>query len=113
MTAMTRSTGLVGVCVLLVLAAGTASAQTSTGKIVGVVQDTSGAVLPGVTIVVRNLGTATSRDAVTDDRGQCDVSGLAPGRYQVEAELQGFRKVSQGPAAGRAHLATCADPRLA
>ncbi|PYR26890.1 MAG: hypothetical protein DMF98_07650 [Acidobacteria bacterium] len=113
MTAMTRTTGIVGVCVIWCLAAATASAQTSTGKIVGVVQDTSGAVLPGVAIVIRNLGTATSRDTVTDDRGQFDVSGLAPGRYQVEAELQGFRKFSQGPVTVQVNQETRVNPTLA
>ena len=81
---------------VLLLPAG-ARAQTSTGKIVGVVQDTSGGVLPGVSIVVRNVGTGAARDTVSDDRGQFEISNLAPGRYQLEAELQGFRKFSQGP----------------
>jgi len=81
--------------VLLLPAAG--RGQTSAGKIIGVVQDSSGGVLPGVSIVIRNLGTGNSRETLTDDRGQFDVAGLAPGRYQVDAELQGFRKFSQGP----------------
>lgn len=87
-------------------------AQTSAGKIVGVVQDTSGGVLPGVSIVVKNLGTGTSRDTVSDDRGQFDVSGLAPGRYQVDAELQGFRKVSQGPVTVQVNQETRVNPTL-
>src|SRR6266487_2758400 len=113
MSAIPRSIGIVHLGVLVCLAAATASAQTSTGKIVGVVQDTSGAVLPGVAIVIRNLGTATSRDTVTDDRGQFDVSGLAPGRYQVEAELQGFRKFSQGPVTVQVNQETRVNPTLA
>ena len=113
MSAIPRSIGIVHLGVLVCLAAATASAQTSTGKIVGVVQDTSGAVLPGVAIVIRNLGTATSRDTVTDDRGQFDVSGLAPGRYQVEAELQGFRKFSQGPVTVQVNQETRVNPMLA
>ena len=88
---------LLGIGLVAFLLPAIARAQTSAGKIVGVVQDSSGGVLPGVSIVVKNLGTGTSRDTVSDARGQFDVSGLAPGRYQVDAELQGFRKVSQGP----------------
>src|SRR4249920_3138804 len=106
--------------VLLLLATGLfslllpaiAPAQTSAGKIVGVVQDSSGGVLPGVSIVVKNLGTGTTRDAVTDDRGQFDVSGLAPGRYQVDAELQGFRKFSQGPVTVQVNQETRVNPAL-
>lgn len=99
-------------CVLSLALAGAAFAQTSTGKVIGVVQDTSGAVLPGVSIVIRNLGTGTSRDAVTDDRGQFDVSGLAPGRYQIDAELQGFRKFSQGPVTVQVNQETRVNPTL-
>jgi hypothetical protein len=74
-----------------------ASAQVSSGKIVGLVQDNSGGVLPGVAIVARNLGTAVTRDAITNDRGRYEIAGLQPGRYQVEAALTGFRRTSQGP----------------
>src|SRR4051812_6618858 len=88
---------VVGLALAAILLPASAPAQTSAGKIVGVVQDSSGQVMPGVSIVVKNLGTGTSRDTTSDDRGQFDVSGLAPGRYQVDAELQGFRKYSQGP----------------
>ncbi len=89
-----------------------ARAQTSTGKIVGVVQDSSGGVLPGVSIVVKNLGTSASRDTATDDRGRFDVSGLAPGRYQVDAELQGFRKFSQSPVTVQVNQETRVNPTL-
>jgi hypothetical protein len=92
-----RTQVLLGIALAVLLLPTVAQAQTSTGKIVGLVQDSSGGVLPGVSIIVKNLGTGTSRDTVTDDRGQFDVSGLAPGRYQVDAQLQGFRKFSQGP----------------
>lgn len=98
--------------VALLLAPPNALAQTSTGKVVGVVLDASGGVLPGVSIVVRNVGTGTSRETVTDDRGQFDVSGLAPGRYQVEAELQGFRRFSQGPVTVQVNQETRVNPTL-
>src|SRR5262245_60874679 len=92
-----RMSALLGIGLAAIVLPALARAQTSTGKIVGVVQDSSGGVLPGVSIVVKNLGTGTSRDAVTDDRGQFEIPGLPPGRYQVDAELAGFRKFSQGP----------------
>jgi len=111
MTSMTRWAHLVALCVLLL--ATTAAAQTSTGKIVGLVQDSSGAVLPGVSIVARNLGTSTTRDTVTDDRGQFEISGLAPGRYQIDVELQGFRKFSQSPVTVQVNQETRVNPTLA
>jgi hypothetical protein len=83
--------------VAIALSPGGASAQVSSGKIVGVVQDNSGGVLPGVAIITRNLATGVARDATTNDRGRYEVAGLQPGRYQVEAELTGFRRTTQGP----------------
>jgi len=103
---------LAGFALAVLILPALALAQTSTGKIVGVVQDSSGGVLPGVSIVVRNLGTGTSRDTITDDRGQFEVSNLAPGRYQVDAELQGFRKFSQGPVTVQVNQETRVNPTL-
>src|SRR5919198_1832230 len=102
-----------GIALAMLLLPATAAAQTSNGKIVGVVQDASGAVLPGVSIVVRNLGTSTTRDTITDDRGQFDISGLAPGRYQIDVELQGFRKFSQSPVTVQVNQETRVNPMLA
>ena len=59
--------------------------------------DESAGALPGVTIVVRNVETGVSRETVTNTRGRFEVPGLQPGRYQVEAELTGFSRYSQGP----------------
>ena len=72
-------------------------AQVSSGKILGAVLDESAGALPGVTIVVRNLETGVSRETVTNTRGRFEMPGLQPGRYQVEAELTGFSRYSQGP----------------
>lgn len=82
---------------ILLSAPSLALAQTSGGKILGTAQDSTGGVMPGVSIVVHNIATGTSREAVTNERGQYEVPGLAPGRYRVEAELPGFRRYSRGP----------------
>ena len=95
------------VCALcsLVLAAAVA-AQTNTGQIAGTVKDTSGGVLPGVTVTVTNVHTNIARTAVTDDRGAFVVTNLPVGTYKVAAELQGFKK------AERAGFELTADGRL-
>lgn len=54
---------------LLAMLAGTAAAQTVTGTIQGRVTDTSGAVLPGVTIVIKNMETGGARTVVTNEAG--------------------------------------------
>ncbi len=70
-------------------------AQTIVGQIAGLATDTSGAVLPGVTVTVTNDDTGLVRTAVTDERGAWIVTNLPVGRYSVTAELQGFRKAQQ------------------
>jgi hypothetical protein len=55
-------------CVIAVLTGRAAFAQT-TGSVRGTVKDTSGAVVPHATIILRNVATAVQRDAVTDDQG--------------------------------------------
>ncbi|HTL46346.1 MAG TPA: carboxypeptidase regulatory-like domain-containing protein, partial [Vicinamibacterales bacterium] len=65
-----------------------------------------------MTIVAKNLATGTKRDTVTNDRGEFELSGLAPGRYQLDAELSGFRSYSQGPVTVRVNEETRVDPTL-
>ncbi len=66
-------------------------AQTGTGTIMGVVTDTSGGILPGVTVVIRNEATNTARTAATNDSGIYRVPAVQPGSYEIEAKLAGFK----------------------
>jgi hypothetical protein len=77
-------------CVLLT--ALPAAAQFDRGQISGTVKDAQGGVVPGVTVVVTNTQTQIARNTVTDSSGFFTVPNLAPGRYDVSAELQGFKK---------------------
>ena len=72
-----------------------AFAQTETGKITGSVTDASGAVVPGVTVTVRNTGTESTRLAVTDSNGSYVIASVLPANYEVSFELTGFRRVTQ------------------
>jgi hypothetical protein len=67
------------------------AAQTVTGSITGTVHDPQGGVVPGATATVVNEATSDSRVAVTDDRGDFQVTSLAAGRYTVRVELASFR----------------------
>src|SRR5262245_7097313 len=61
------------------------------GSIAVVVRDSSGAPIPGVTIrIVAEEGTDQALDAVSDAQGALHAAALAPGRYRVEARLEGF-----------------------
>ena len=68
-----------------------ALAQTPTFNVEGVVTDAQQAVLPGVTVTIRNVATGLTRTATTDADGRYVCHGLPPeGRYKLQAELPGF-----------------------
>ncbi len=66
------------------------AAQTVTGTMRGNVTDRSGAVLPGVTITIRNAETGAERIVTTDKDGAYNAPFLQLGPYNVSAELSGF-----------------------
>jgi hypothetical protein len=61
------------------------------GQIVGVVHDSSGAVVPGVTVTATEAGTGFDRTAVTGTDGQFVLPSLRPTQYDLKAEVAGFR----------------------
>jgi hypothetical protein len=68
-----------------------AAAQEQTGQLQGAVKDSSGAVLPGVTVEVTNVSTgAVAASVTTDANGVYRVPGLRPAKYEVLAKMQGF-----------------------
>src|SRR5262245_14973985 len=78
--------------VLALLAFVTAvDAQTFRGGISGRVVDTSGGVLPGVTVTATNTGTAVARTTTSSDTGDFSIPDLAVGTYELESSLQGFQ----------------------
>src|SRR5437867_7507252 len=70
-------------------------AQSTFGQFVGTVKDPSGAVIPGVMITVRNLGTSVTRTALADETGSYTVVNLEPGDYEITMEQPGFQKVTR------------------
>src|SRR5262249_24936071 len=76
------------------LAVRPAAAQDFRGSITGSVVDSSGAVLPGVTVTVTNTATGVAHDAVTDERGLYKVLYINAGTYTVSDELPGIKKVT-------------------
>lgn len=84
---------LLALPLLLIPATGQAQSQSAGGSIEGTVADETGAVLPGVTVVIKNVETGLSRETVTDASGIYRAPLLPVGNYEVSAELQGFAKV--------------------
>ena len=92
---MTRAR-IVGVGLSLVmfglLLPGAASAQQTASGIAGVARDTSGAVLPGVTVEASSPALIEkTRSVVTDAEGRYNIVDLRPGTYSVTFTLPGFR----------------------
>jgi hypothetical protein len=84
---------LLGLCVLAcgVLLPSLAHSQTT---LAGVVRDSSGAVLPGVTVEASSSALIEKvRNAVTDGSGQYRITELPPGTYAVTFSLTGFTRV--------------------
>src|SRR5262249_53548438 len=87
------STRLVVALMWTLAAAISAEAQTA-GSIAGTVRDSSGAVLPGVTVEATSPALIEKvRTALTDDTGQFKIVDLRPGIYAVTFSLSGFSSV--------------------
>ena len=64
---------------------------TGNGTILGTVLDETGAVLPGVTVTVRNDSNNTVRTGISNDSGLYRIPSLVPQIYELRAELFGFK----------------------
>jgi hypothetical protein len=73
------------------LAAAGASAQQASGRITGVITDTTGAAIPEVTVTATNVQTGEKRSALSNATGTYVLSPLAIGDYTVEARKEGFK----------------------
>jgi carboxypeptidase family protein len=79
----------VAIAVLLGVPA-VAVAQVTTADIVGRVTDATGAVLPGATVTIENVGTHDVRTMPSNETGDYLFNLLPIGAYTVKVELQGF-----------------------
>lgn len=91
---MSRSSRIVeGVAVILgvLFTPAFTHAQITGGAILGVVKDSSGGVLPGVTVTATNVATNEPSVNITNADGYYEFPLLPAGRYQLDAELPGFQ----------------------
>jgi hypothetical protein len=78
---------------LLLLVVGVSSSYAQgRGTVVGTVSDSSGAMLPGATIVLRQTATGAMRAVVAGSDGTFVVPSLPPASYSLTAEAPGFKK---------------------
>jgi hypothetical protein len=69
--------------------------QGSDGTIEGTIKDSTGAVVPGATVTIRNMDTDVKRTVVTENSGHFNVLALVAGNYEVKAEHSGFQTMTQ------------------
>src|ERR1700687_3238937 len=65
------------------------------GTITGEVRDSTGAVVPGVSLTVVNKATNATRTTSSNAVGLFDFPALQPGAYTVKSELEGFKTVTR------------------
>src|SRR5881296_1951444 len=83
---------LTAVVLLIAFEACLVFAQTATATIVGVVKDTSGALIPGVSITVKHTETGQTRTAISSDSGSYNVPLLPVGAYEISTMMPGFKQ---------------------
>ena len=81
--------------IVVLLAAGTARAQTPFGTITGMTRDPAGAVLAGVQVTITHRETGQSRITTSSADGSYSVAGLLPGVYKVTAQVYGFKRIEK------------------
>src|SRR3989442_8074171 len=78
--------------VLIALGTCLSVAQTSTATILGTVKDTSGALVPGVSITVKHTESGLTRSVVSGERGGYNVPLLPVGAYEITTTMPGFKQ---------------------
>ncbi|OFW10625.1 MAG: hypothetical protein A3H96_01375 [Acidobacteria bacterium RIFCSPLOWO2_02_FULL_67_36] len=79
-------------CAALLAATPAAWAQVRiTGAIAGTVKDSSGAVVPGAAVVLKDEGTNATQEAVTNNSGLFLFPDLNHGTFQITVRLEGFQ----------------------
>lgn len=75
----------------LFLAGEKAAAQTTLVTLEGIISDEQGSALPGAAVVLKNAETGYTYSATSRPDGQYVISGIQPGKYEMEVSLQGFK----------------------
>jgi len=74
---------------------GVMTAQTDTGRVVGTVADTTGALIPGATVTLTNTETEAKQTRTAGSDGSFVFAGVVRGAYRIEGSNEGFVTASQ------------------
>jgi hypothetical protein len=97
---------------ILSLTLSLAAQSTGAASLVGSVTDSTGAVVPGAKVLVRNLGTQFTSETQTSADGAYYVPNLSSGNYEVSIEANGFKKFVQSGLILRINESPRIDVRL-
>jgi hypothetical protein len=86
---------LVAPFLLMSVASRPLHAQSTTASMLGVVRDSSGAVIPGAEVTATNTGTSFTRTMSTDNEGGYLFTNLPIGAYELKASMNGFQTFVQ------------------
>jgi len=89
-----RRKTILSVLAVLLAFSGSAAAQ-SYGRLIGVVRDAQGGVLPGATVTLTGGGVIGDRVATTDVDGSYRFQALPPGTYNLKYEMSGFKTLNR------------------
>ena len=87
-----RGSFLVSFVAFIIAALVCAHAQSTGGRLLGRVSDSTGAVVNGVRVTLLNEATGVSRDTKTNESGDYTFVEVVPGNYRVEYSLEGFKR---------------------
>jgi len=91
---MSRNTtlmSLISLCVLLVISVPAYGQRVNSATLMGTVTDTTGGVLPGITVTITQVGTGRVRTTLTGDEGRYRATALPVGTYEVAANWWDFK----------------------
>ncbi len=82
------------IATVLFFSANSTQAQQATGRVIGTVSDSQGAVIPDANVTVVETGTQVSHQTKTDNNGTYQVLALPIGNYKVEVTKSGFNPLT-------------------
>src|SRR5947209_15731531 len=89
-----------------------AYSQNTTGSMVGIVTDSTGASVGNAAVTITDLATQTKRLATTSETGEYQVLNLLPGQYSLVIEGSGFKRFIQSPIDVQVEQATRVNVRM-
>lgn len=86
---------LFGLCVCLAAIVGPAGSQVGAAALSGVVQDQTGAIIPGAAVTVQNKATGAQRTSNSNGSGSFTFAALPSGDYSLTVQRSGFKQLVQ------------------